>query len=326
MAARQRCCADAIPVVELDVPRFGFVTTARAPLGRLAAAETLGGGMAGWPCIAKDLIWPPPSWTVCWTSSVHSCVTHDYIILTRPAATSYNMQTMRLLSNVGGARFAPKAGPGNRQFLRPCPRPLRAAGDVLLEIEDLHAEVAESGKKILNGVSLAINEGEVHAIFGKNGSGKSTLSKCLVGSPEYEVTSGDIRWKGKSIQGLEPEERAQLGLFLSFQSPIEIPGVSNSDFLRVSTNAVRKSRGLNELDPLEFFSFVTPKLQSLAMDPVFLNRNVNEGFSGGEKKRNEILQLACLEAQMAILDEIDSGLDIDALGGTCTRNLPPVCH
>ena len=164
------------------------------------------------------------------------------------------------------------------------------------------------------GVSLTIKEGEVHAIFGKNGSGKSTLSKCLVGSPEYEVTSGDIRWKGESISDLEPEERAQLGLFLSFQSPIEIPGVSNSDFLRVSTNAVRKAKGLNELDPLEFFSYVTPKLQALSMDPVFLNRNVNEGFSGGEKKRNEILQLACLEAQMAILDEIDSGLDIDALG------------
>lgn len=243
----------------------------------------------------------------------------------KPTVESETMQTMRLLTNVGGARFASKASPENRQFVRPCPRPLRAAGDALLEIEDLHAEVADTGKKILNGVSLSINEGEVHAIFGKNGSGKSTLSKCLVGSPEYEVTAGDIRWKGKSIQDLDPEERAQLGLFLSFQSPIEIPGVSNSDFLRVSTNAVRKARGLSELDPLEFFSYVTPKLQSLSMDPVFLNRNVNEGFSGGEKKRNEILQLACLDAQMAILDEIDSGLDIDALGGMCMRNLPPAC-
>jgi len=187
------------------------------------------------------------------------------------------------------------------------------AQPALLEVENLHAEVADTGKKILNGVSLVINEGEVHAIFGKNGSGKSTLSKVVVGSPDYVVTSGDVKYKGKSIQELDPEERAQLGLFLSFQSPIEIPGVSNSDFLRVSTNAVRKARGLNELDPLEFFAFVSEKLQALSMDPVFLNRNVNEGFSGGERKRNEILQLACLEAQMAILDEIDSGLDIDAL-------------
>ena len=225
-----------------------------------------------------------------------------------------SMQSVRV-PNIGGVARLPFLKANSTRAMRQV-RPLRAAGDVLLEIEDLHAEVADTGKKILNGVSLTINEGEVHAIFGKNGSGKSTLSKCLVGSPEYQVTGGDIRWKGESIQDLEPEERAQLGLFLSFQSPIEIPGVSNSDFLRVSTNAVRKAKGLSELDPLEFFSFVTPKLQSLSMDPVFLNRNVNEGFSGGEKKRNEILQLACLEAQMAILDEIDSGLDIDALGGT----------
>ena len=187
------------------------------------------------------------------------------------------------------------------------------AQPALLEVENLHAEVADTGKKILNGVSLVINAGEVHAVFGRNGSGKSTLSKVVVGSPDYVITSGDVKFKGKSIQSLDPEERAQLGLFLSFQSPIEIPGVSNSDFLRVSTNAVRKAKGLNELDPLEFFAFVSEKLQALSMDPVFLNRNVNEGFSGGERKRNEILQLACLEAQMAILDEIDSGLDIDAL-------------
>jgi Fe-S cluster assembly ATP-binding protein len=146
----------------------------------------------------------------------------------------------------------------------------------------------------------------------------SILLQVLVGHPDYNVTGGTAVFKGENLLDFEPEERAHMGLFLSFQSPVEIPGVSNSDFLRVSTNAVRKSKGDTELDPLEFFSFVTPKLQALNMDPVFLNRNVNEGFSGGEKKRNEILQLACLEAQCAILDEIDSGLDIDALKDVAT--------
>jgi Fe-S cluster assembly ATP-binding protein len=188
-----------------------------------------------------------------------------------------------------------------------------AMGDVILEVSDLHAKIAGTDKEILKGVNLTLCEGEVHAIMGKNGSGKSTFSKVLVGHPDYEVTGGTMTYKGQDLLEFEPEERCHLGLFMSFQSPVEIPGVSNSDFLRMATNAQRKAKGEPELDPLEFFSVVTPKLQALNMDPAFLNRNVNEGFSGGEKKRNEILQLACLEAQCAILDEIDSGLDIDAL-------------
>lgn len=219
-------------------------------------------------------------------------------------------------SAVGGIASAKRNRPTS---LAQCSTSLRrstlclATGDVILEVNDLHAEIAESGQEILRGVNLTMCEGEVHAIMGKNGSGKSTLSKVLVGHPDYNVTSGTAVFKGENLLDFEPEERAHMGLFLSFQSPVEIPGVSNSDFLRMATNAVRKSKGDSELDPLEFFSLVTPKLQALNMDPIFLNRNVNEGFSGGEKKRNEILQLACLEAQCAILDEIDSGLDIDAL-------------
>ncbi|KAL4423763.1 hypothetical protein ABPG75_001064 [Micractinium tetrahymenae] len=201
------------------------------------------------------------------------------------------------------------AARGRRQFCL-----VRAAkGDVLLEIHDLQAKVAATGKQILKGVTLTVREGEVHAIMGKNGSGKSTLSKVLVGHPDYEVTGGSAAYKGVDLFELEPEQRSHMGLFLSFQSPVEIPGVSNIDFLRIATNARRKAAGEKELDPLEFYAHVMPKLEALNMDPAFLNRNVNEGFSGGEKKRNEILQLACLEADMAILDEIDSGLDIDAL-------------
>ncbi|PNH05902.1 ABC transporter I family member 6, chloroplastic [Tetrabaena socialis] len=188
-----------------------------------------------------------------------------------------------------------------------------AAGEVMLEVKDLEAKIAATGQLILKGVNLTIRNGEVHAIMGKNGSGKSTLSKVLVGHPDYEVTAGTAVFKGKNLFDLEPEERSHAGMFLSFQTPIEVPGVSNVDFLRMACNARRKSRGQAELDPLEFYAYVMPKLELLNMDPTFLNRNVNEGFSGGEKKRNEILQLAVLEADMAILDEIDSGLDIDAL-------------
>jgi len=193
-----------------------------------------------------------------------------------------------------------------------------AVGDVLLEVKGLEAEVAATGQQILKGVNLTLKEGEIHAIMGKNGSGKSTLSKVLVGHPDYEVIGGSALYKGKDLFELAPEERSHAGLFLSFQSPVEIPGVSNVDFLRIATNARRKALGLSEFDPLEFYAFVMPKLESLNMDPAFLNRNVNEGFSGGEKKRNEILQLACLEADCAILDEIDSGLDIDALRDVAT--------
>jgi len=195
----------------------------------------------------------------------------------------------------------------------PCASSSNGSKPVLLEVKGLEAKIAETGQQILNGVNLTIHEGEVHAIMGKNGSGKSTLSKVLVGHPDYEVTAGTATYKGKDLFELEPEERSHAGLFLSFQSPIEIPGVSNVDFLRMACNARRKALGQEELDPLEFYAHVIPKLELLKMDPTFLNRNVNQGFSGGEKKRNEILQLAVLEAEMSILDEIDSGLDIDAL-------------
>ena len=188
-----------------------------------------------------------------------------------------------------------------------------AKGDVLLEVKDLTAKVAETGEEILTGVTLTIKEGETHAIMGKNGSGKSTFTKVLVGHPSYEVTGGTATFRGLDLFAMEPEERARTGLFLSFQSPIEVPGVSNTDFLRMMCNERRKSRGEPELDPLEFYGFLTPKLEQLNMDPSFLARNVNEGFSGGEKKRNEILQLAVMESEMSILDEIDSGLDVDAL-------------
>ncbi|KAL3685709.1 hypothetical protein R1sor_003731 [Riccia sorocarpa] len=186
-------------------------------------------------------------------------------------------------------------------------------GDVLLEVRGLCAVVEATGKEILRGVDLTIRQGEVHAIMGKNGSGKSTLSKVLVGHPDYQVTAGTAVYKGENLFDKEPEERSHAGLFLSFQSPVEIPGVSNMDFLRMACNARRASLGVPELGPLEFYGYLSPKLAALNMDPSFLDRNVNEGFSGGEKKRNEILQLAVLEADMAILDEIDSGLDVDAL-------------
>jgi Fe-S cluster assembly ATP-binding protein len=204
------------------------------------------------------------------------------------------------------------ATPASRRRAAPCA--VRAAkGDILLDVRDLRAKVAETGEEILRGVDLVIREGETHAIMGKNGSGKSTLTKVLVGHPAYEVTSGTAMFKGEDLFALEPEERARAGLFLSFQSPIEVPGVSNVDFLRMMCNARRVARGEGELDPLEFYGYLTPKLEQLNMDPSFLTRNVNEGFSGGEKKRNEILQLAVMESEMSILDEIDSGLDVDAL-------------
>ncbi|URE41327.1 ABC transporter [Musa troglodytarum] len=184
---------------------------------------------------------------------------------------------------------------------------------VLLEVKDLKAVVKESGQEILRGVNLTIHEGEVHAIMGKNGSGKSTFSKVLVGHQDYDVTGGSVLFKDQNLLEMEPEERSHVGLFMSFQTPVEIPGVSNFDFLLMAFNARRKNHGLPPVEPLEFYSLVTPKVASLNMNPKFLDRNVNEGFSGGEKKRNEILQLAVLEADLAILDEIDSGLDVDAL-------------
>jgi Fe-S cluster assembly ATP-binding protein len=181
----------------------------------------------------------------------------------------------------------------------------------LLEIHGLRATV--NGIEILKGIDLTIRSGEVHAIMGTNGSGKSTLAKVLAGHSAYEVTGGSVAFEGGNLFDLKPEERARAGVFLAFQYPIEIPGVSNSHFLRLAYNTVQAQRGKEELDPLEFEDFVCEKMKLLDMNPDFLDRGVNEGFSGGEKKRNEILQMALLEPRLAILDETDSGLDIDAL-------------
>ncbi len=181
----------------------------------------------------------------------------------------------------------------------------------LLEIKNLHASVA--GREILRGIDLVMEAGEVHAIMGPNGSGKSTLAQVLAGRDTYEVTEGEILYDGKNLLELDPEERAREGVFMAFQYPVEIPGISNSYFLRAALNAVRKHRGLEELDAMDFLALAREKLKLLDMDPTFLNRAVNVGFSGGEKKRNEILQMAVLEPRLAILDETDSGLDIDAL-------------
>jgi Fe-S cluster assembly ATP-binding protein len=182
---------------------------------------------------------------------------------------------------------------------------------VLLEIRDLQASV--DGQSILKGVNLSIRAGEIHALMGRNGSGKSTLSKVLAGHPAYTVTGGSVIFRGEDLLELAPEIRARSGMFLGFQYPVEIPGVSNLEFLRVATNARRQHRGEEELDTFAFEDLVRERLAVVQMDPAFLERSVNEGFSGGEKKRNEILQMALLEPAVSILDETDSGLDIDAL-------------
>ena len=181
----------------------------------------------------------------------------------------------------------------------------------MLEIRDLHASI--EGKEILRGVDLTVKAGEVHAIMGPNGSGKSTLASVLAGREEYEVTRGSVTYQGKDLLEMAPEERACEGVFLAFQYPVEIPGVSNSYFLKAGLNAVRKHRGEEELDAMEFLSLAREKMRLLDMDESFLNRAVNEGFSGGEKKRNEVFQMAVLDPRLAVLDETDSGLDIDAL-------------
>ncbi|HZG51553.1 MAG TPA: Fe-S cluster assembly ATPase SufC, partial [Pyrinomonadaceae bacterium] len=181
----------------------------------------------------------------------------------------------------------------------------------MLEIRDLHARV--EGKDILRGVSLTVKRGEVHAIMGPNGSGKSTLAKVLAGHPSYEVTGGEVLFDGKNLLELEPDERAREGVFLAFQYPVEIPGVSNAQFLRLAYNEKRKHLGEEELDPLEFKDLLKERAKIVEMDAGLMSRSVNEGFSGGEKKRNEILQMAVLEPKLAVLDETDSGLDIDAL-------------
>jgi Fe-S cluster assembly ATP-binding protein len=181
----------------------------------------------------------------------------------------------------------------------------------MLKIENLHAAV--NGKEILKGIDLTVNAGEVHAIMGPNGSGKSTLAQVLAGRETYTITEGRVLLEGKDLSELQPEDRAREGVFLAFQYPVEIPGVGNVYFLKAALNAIRKHRGQDELDAIDFLAYVREKLKIVEMDESFLNRSVNEGFSGGEKKRNEIFQMMVLDPKLAILDETDSGLDIDAL-------------
>jgi len=180
-----------------------------------------------------------------------------------------------------------------------------------LKVENLHATI--QNKNILNGINLSINLGEVHVIMGKNGSGKSTLAKVIAGHPSYQITQGNINLHNKNINNLNPEERSKQGIFLAFQYPVEIPGVSNLDFLRIAYNNKQKYHLKNELDPLSFYQMIHKKMEEIDLDTTFLTRNLNEGFSGGEKKKNEILQMCLLDSQLVILDETDSGLDIDAL-------------
>jgi len=181
----------------------------------------------------------------------------------------------------------------------------------MLEIKNLKASI--NNNQIINDLNLKINEGEIHAIMGPNGSGKSTFCKIIAGHPMYEIISGDILFKGSSILNLDTETRSHIGIFLAFQYPIEIPGVSNEDFLRIAYNSKQKFLKQQEVDPIEFLGIIEEKLENIGMSSIFLSRNVNDGFSGGEKKRNEILQMLLLDPQLSILDETDSGLDIDAL-------------
>lgn len=182
---------------------------------------------------------------------------------------------------------------------------------MLLEIKNLHASI--NGNEILKGINLKVNAGEVHAIMGPNGSGKSTLAQVLAGREEYEVTRGEVIYNGKNLLELAPEDRAREGVFLAFQYPVEIPGVSNTNLLKTAVNEIRKYRGEEELDAMEFLTLLKEKSKLVELDSKFMSRSVNEGFSGGEKKRNEIFQMAVLNPKLALLDETDSGLDIDAL-------------
>ena len=181
----------------------------------------------------------------------------------------------------------------------------------MLRVQNLHARVA--GREILRGIDLSMNRGEVHAIMGPNGSGKSTLARVLSGHPEYEVTDGEVLFEGENLLEMDPEERARAGVFMAFQYPVEIPGVNNAYFLKAALNTMRRHRGEEELDAMEFMTLVRDRMKQLDVDETLLSRPVNEGFSGGEKKRNEIFQMAVLEPKLGVLDETDSGLDIDAL-------------
>ena len=183
--------------------------------------------------------------------------------------------------------------------------------NAMLEVKDLHATASD--KEILKGIDLTVKPGEVHAVMGPNGSGKSTLAQVLAGHPAYKVTAGQVLYEGKDLLDMEPEERAQAGIFLAFQYPVEIPGISNAYFLRAAYNEIRKARGLEEVDSMDFLDLLEEKLRLVEWGSEIMSRAVNSGFSGGEKKRNEILQMAVLEPKLAILDETDSGLDIDAL-------------
>jgi Fe-S cluster assembly ATP-binding protein len=188
---------------------------------------------------------------------------------------------------------------------------MTAKNKPMLEIKGLRASAGD--KEILRGIDLTVNAGEVHAVMGPNGSGKSTLAQVLAGHPAYEVTAGQVLYEGKDLLDMEPEERAQAGVFLAFQYPVEIPGISNAYFLRAAYNEIRKARGLEEVDSMDFLDLLEEKLRMVEWGPEIMSRAVNSGFSGGEKKRNEILQMAVLDPKLAILDETDSGLDIDAL-------------
>ena len=181
----------------------------------------------------------------------------------------------------------------------------------MLTIRNLHARVA--GREILRGINLSIKHGEVHAVMGPNGSGKSTLARVLSGHPDYEVTDGEVLFEGEDLLAMDPETRSRVGVFMAFQYPVEIPGVNNAYFLKAALNTVRKHRGVEELDAMDFMALIRERMKELDMDETFLNRPVNEGFSGGEKKRNEIFQMRVLEPKLGVLDETDSGLDIDAL-------------
>ena len=183
----------------------------------------------------------------------------------------------------------------------------------MFEIRNLHVAVGDEAKEILKGVNLKVKPGEVHAVMGPNGSGKSTLARTIAGHPSSKVTAGTMVYQGRDLLEMPPDERSRKGIFMAFQYPVEIPGIGNAYFLRASLNAIRREQGLEELDAMEFLTLLKEKLKIVEMDPSFINRPVNEGFSGGEKKRNEILQMAVLEPKLAILDETDSGLDIDAL-------------